>query len=46
MGCSRDVPLGCKDAAFVRGHVDALEARVADSPRASEIVVRCAAAPG
>ena len=34
-----DVPLGHKDAAFVRSHFDAMEARVADAPRANEIVV-------
>ena len=34
-----DVPLGHKDAAFVRSHFDAMEARVADAPRAREIVV-------
>ena len=39
LGTSIDVPLGHKDAAFVRSHFDAMEARVADAPRASEIVV-------
>ena len=34
-----DVPLGHKDAAYVRSHFDAMEARVADAPRANEIVV-------
>ena len=34
-----DVPLGHKDAAFVRSHFDAMEARVSDAPRANEIVV-------
>lgn len=34
-----DVPLGHKDAAYVRSHFDAMEARVADAPRAHEIVV-------
>jgi hypothetical protein len=33
------VPLGHKDAAFVRSHFDAMEARIADAPRAQEIVV-------
>ena len=37
-----DVPLGHKDAAFVRSHFDAIEARVADAPRANEIVVAIA----
>ncbi len=34
-----DVPLGHKDAAFVRSHFDAMEIRVHDAPRADEIVV-------
>ena len=38
-GTAIDVPLGHKDAAFVRSHFDAIEARVADAPRAGEIVV-------
>jgi Amino acid synthesis len=39
MGTAIDVPLGHKDAAFVRSHFDAMEARVQDAPRANEIVV-------
>jgi Amino acid synthesis len=39
LGAAIDVPLGHKDAAFVRSHFDAMEARVADAPRAREIVV-------
>ena len=39
MGTAIDVPLGHKDAAFVRSHFDAMEARVSDAPRANEIVV-------
>jgi hypothetical protein len=39
VGSAIDVPLGHKDAAFVRSHFDAMEARVADAPRANEIVV-------
>lgn len=39
MGTAIDVPLGHKDAAYVRSHFDAIEARVADAPRANEIVV-------
>ena len=42
MGTAIDVPLGHKDAAFVRSHFDAIEARVADAPRADEIVVAVA----
>ena len=46
MGCAIDVPLGHKDAAFVRSHFDAIEARVSDAPRAGEIVVAVAVTAG
>jgi len=39
LGTAIDVPLGHKDAAFVRSHFDAMDARVSDAPRANEIVV-------
>ena len=39
LGTAIDVPLGHKDAAFVRSHFDAMEARVNDAPRANEILV-------
>ncbi|AXF11705.1 peptide synthetase [Paraburkholderia graminis] len=42
LGAAIDVPLGHKDAAFVRSHFDAIEARVSDAPRANEIVVAVA----
>jgi hypothetical protein len=42
IGAAIDVPLGHKDAAYVRSHFDAVEARVADAPRANEIVVAVA----
>ncbi|WP_077000262.1 amino acid synthesis family protein [Variovorax sp. KK3] len=42
LGTAIDVPLGHKDAAFVRSHFDAVEARVSDAPRADEIVVAVA----
>jgi Amino acid synthesis len=42
LGSAIDVPLGHKDAAFVRSHFDAIEARVSDAPRADEIVVAVA----
>jgi hypothetical protein len=42
LGTAIDVPLGHKDAAFVRSHFDAIEARVADAPRAHEILVAIA----
>ena len=41
-GTAIDVPLGHTDAAFVRSHFDAIEARVQDAPRAGEIVVAIA----
>ena len=34
LGTAIDVPLGHKDAAYVRSHFDAIEARVGDAPRA------------
>jgi Amino acid synthesis len=39
IGTAIDVPLGHKDAAYVRSHFDAVEARVPDAPRRGEIVV-------
>jgi hypothetical protein len=42
IGTSIDVPLGYKDAAFVRSHFDAMEVRVSDAPRRAEIVVALA----
>jgi Amino acid synthesis len=39
IGAAIDVPLGHKDAAFVRSHFDAMEIRVTDAPRSNEIVV-------
>ena len=38
-GTALDVPLTHINAAYVRSHFDAMEARVADAPRANEIVV-------
>ena len=37
-----DVPLGHKDAAYVRSHFDAIEVRLNDAPRAGEILVAVA----
>ncbi len=42
MGVALDVPLGHKDAAFVRSHFDGMEVRIHDAPRANEIVVAVA----
>lgn len=41
-GQSLDVPLGHKDEAWSRNHFDAIEARLADAPRADEILVAVA----
>jgi hypothetical protein len=41
-GTPIDVPLGHKDAAYVRSHFDAMEVRLADGPRADEILVAVA----
>lgn len=41
-GTAIDVPLGHKDAAYVRSHFDAMEVRVPDAPRPGEIVVAVA----
>lgn len=37
-----DVPLGHKDAAYVRTHFDAMEVRLCDAPKAGEILVAIA----
>ena len=37
-----DVPLGHKDAAYVRSHFDGIEVRLNDAPRANEILVAVA----
>jgi hypothetical protein len=42
MGHPLDVPLGHKDAAYVRSHFDGMEVSVNDAPRADEILVAVA----
>jgi hypothetical protein len=42
LGVALDIPLGHKDAAFVRSHFDGMEIRINDAPRANEIVVAVA----
>src|SRR5690242_14656737 len=42
VGVALDIPLGHKDAAFVRSHFDGMEVRVNDAPRANEIMVAVA----
>lgn len=46
LGVVLDVPLGHKDAAFVRSHFDGMEVRVNDAPRANEIMVAVAVTSG
>ena len=38
-GVAIDVPLGYKDAAFVRSHFDAMEVRLPDAPRDDELIL-------
>jgi hypothetical protein len=45
-GVVLDIPLGHKDAAYVRSHFDAMEVRLADAPRANEIMVAVAVTTG
>lgn len=42
LGQVLDVPLGHKDAAYVRSHFDGIEVRLNDAPRANEIMVAIA----
>ena len=44
MGSPLDVPLGHKDAAYVRSHFDGMEVRINDAPKANEILVAIAVA--
>jgi hypothetical protein len=41
-GMPLDIPLGHKDAAFVRSHFDAMVVQLNDAPRAGEILVAVA----
>ncbi len=41
-GTPLDVPLGHKDAAYVRSHFDGIEVRIPDAPAADEILVAVA----
>ena len=45
-GQDLDVPLGHKDAAYVRSHFDGVEVRLNDAPRRSEILVAIAVTDG
>jgi len=42
MGQVLDVPIGHKDAAYVRSHFDGMEVSINDAPRANEIMVAVA----
>ena len=46
LGVALDIPLGHKDAAYVRSHFDGMEVRVNDAPRADEILVAVAVTDG
>ena len=46
LGVVLDIPLGHKDAAYVRSHFDGMEVRVNDAPRANEIMVAVAVTSG
>jgi len=46
LGATIDIPLGHKDAAFVRSHFDAIELRVTDAPMAGEILLALALSKG
>jgi hypothetical protein len=46
VGVVLDIPLGHKDAAYVRSHFDAMEVRLNDAPRANEIMVAIAVTDG
>ncbi|MGV6872197.1 amino acid synthesis family protein [Pseudochelatococcus sp. B33] len=41
-GAELDIPLGHKDAAYVRSHFDGMQVSINDAPRADEIVVAVA----
>jgi Amino acid synthesis len=42
LGVALEIPLGHKDAAYVRSHFDGMEVRISDAPRANEIMVAVA----
>ena len=46
LGVALDIPLGHKDAAYVRSHFDGMEVRISDAPRANEIMVAVAVTDG
>ena len=38
-GCAIDLPLGHKNAAYVRSHFDAMEVRIPDAPKDDELIL-------
>lgn len=38
-GCAIDLPLGYKNAAYVRSHFDAMEVRIPDAPKDDELIL-------
>ena len=46
IGASLDLPLGHREAAYVRSHFDAIEVRIPDAPRPREIVYALAMTTG
>jgi hypothetical protein len=46
MGSELDIPLGHKDAAYVRSHFDGMQVSVNDAPRSDEILVAVAFTSG
>jgi hypothetical protein len=46
LGAELDIPLGHKDAAFVRSHFDGMQVSINDAPRANEIMVAVAITTG
>ncbi len=45
-GCTLDIPLHHRNAAFVRSHFDAVELRIPDGPAADELVLAVAVTDG
>ncbi|HOV90022.1 MAG TPA: amino acid synthesis family protein [Syntrophorhabdaceae bacterium] len=46
MGCTIDIPLHYKDAAFVRSHFDSMTVCIEDAPKADELVLAIAITDG
>jgi hypothetical protein len=46
LGSVLDIPLGHKDAAYVRSHFDGMEVQINDAPRSGEIMVAVAVTSG